>query len=370
MMEGIWVLFLASGGFLVLISLISFLAFLFYNQEESLDKSIQQGVSVIICAKNELENLRQNLPKFLNQDYRDFEVIVVDDRSTDGSYEYLYELADGHPVLNLVRIDDTPDHINNKKYALTLGIRAAKHELILLSDADCWPNSNRWISEMTAPFSKEHIDLVIGYSQYSGQGGFLINFIKYETLLTGLNYLSLALLGKPYMGVGRNLAYRKSLFIDARGFGRYQKVVGGDDDLFVKEHAQRRNTAVQIGRSALVYSQPKQSLNSYLIQKKRHMSVGRHYKMSDKVILGAIFLAKLVFWTTFISVILAGFKLNQALIGFLIISFTYLATILLLKFKAGDRTSLWLSPFLEFIYLFYYISVGLGVLFTKRIKWS
>jgi len=369
-MDILWLLYTASSALFFLSCLISFFALLLYKPQSAIKNTEEMGVSVVICAKNELHNLKRNLPGFLKQHYQNFEVIVVDDKSTDGTYDYAYELSKHHPNLKIVRIDDTPDHINNKKYAITLGVRAAQNDLLVLSDADCWPNSDRWLAGMVAPFKRDGIQIVLGYSQYSKAKGLLNLFIRYETLMTALQYISLALLGRPYMGVGRNLAYTKSLFLSGRGFGRYQNTVGGDDDLFVQEHANRKNTAVQIGSGCLVYSNPKKDLKSFLIQKKRHLSVGKYYRWSDRMILGVLFLTKLIFWLSFISVILAGFKLNETIIGFLIVLFSYLATILLLKLKAGDLTSIWLTPLLDILYLFYYISTGLGVLFTKRIKWS
>ena len=270
----------------------------------------------------------------------------------------------------MVRVDATPHHINEKKYALTLGIRSAKKEVILLTDADCWPESDRWVSEMARPFANKKTDIVLGYSQYEKKPGFLNALIKFETLLTGLHYITFALLRKPYMGVGRNLAYRKELFLSNNGFGRYQKVTGGDDDLFVREHANMRNTKVVMNKDVLITSIPKTTWRSYLIQKKRHLSVGKHYKFTDKMLLGLLFVSKLSFWFFFFAAILSGYKPYIVVGCFVLTVVSFLVSLNILSKKTGDSSTMWMLPFLDVSYLFHYITSGLGVLFTKKVKWS
>ncbi|MFC0184854.1 glycosyltransferase [Pseudarcicella hirudinis] len=176
--------------------------------EESVNND---GISVIVCAWNEIENLKELIPLLDNQNYPDFEVIIVDDRSVDGSYDYL--LANCHLFKNVrfLRIEHTPEHLSAKKYALTLGIRSAKYDILLLTDADCRPQSESWISGMKACLSQEK-EIVLGFSPYYKTKGFLNRLIQYETFVTALQYFSFALSGMPYMGVGRNLMYRKEIY--------------------------------------------------------------------------------------------------------------------------------------------------------------
>ncbi|WP_187696424.1 glycosyltransferase, partial [Xanthovirga aplysinae] len=258
-----------------------------------------EPISVVICAHNEEPNLRELLPTLYKQNYPEFELIVVDDRSTDGTQNYLREEEINHPKLTRLRIDKCPDHINEKKYALTLGIKAAKNEWILFTDADCIPSSKMWIYEMSRAFN-EQTEIVLGYSPYEKQKGFLNYFIRFETLYTAIQYLSLALAGSPYMGVGRNMAYRKSLFLNNNGFNRQIGITGGDDDLFINAHAHKKNTKVVIGKNNLVRSIPKTTIKSYFRQKKRHLSVGKHYKSSDKFILGLLSVSHLIYWASLI----------------------------------------------------------------------
>ena len=310
------------------------------------------------------------IPKLLDQKYSRFEVILVDDRSQDETYDYGIKWQQEHAIFKLVRIDTTPDHIHNKKYAITLGIKAAQYDHILLTDADCVPHSDQWISEMSGGFQQDSKVFAIGYSPYLVTKGFLNLFIRYETLHTALHYVGLGLLGRPYMAVGRNIAYKKSFFLENNGFGKFQHVVGGDDDLLVNQLATRKNTSFILSPESAVYSKPKTSWKEFVRQKTRHMSVGKHYKFTDKVLLGLLSLSKIGVWVGCIAVILSGFQLYFALGAFILVMVSLLSCLLLLKKKTGDKTSIWMLPFLDFAFLFYYISTGLKVLLTKKVRWK
>jgi cellulose synthase/poly-beta-1,6-N-acetylglucosamine synthase-like glycosyltransferase len=211
---------------------------------------------------------------------------------------------------------------------------------------------------------------VLGYSQYEKHKSRLNDFIRYETLLTALSYISFALLGRPYMGVGRNMAYRKALFIDNNGFGKYRNIVGGDDDLFVQMHARRSNTRVVLSADTLVYSKPKLQYSDYYWQKIRHLSVGKLYSFTDKMWLGAISLSKMLFWAMFIPAILSASYTLYVLCGFVFTMVLLLTALAILKNKSGDRVSLWAIPVLDLVFVIYYLFMAFRVLFTKKVKWS
>ena len=256
--------------------LVYFIRIPFFKRKTA-DESQIEGVSIVVCAHNEEENLRELLPLLLEQDHPNYEIIIVDDKSSDGSYDFLTEEKLRHPKLKLVVIDSTPDAFNSKKYALTLGIKAAKNDIVLLTDADCRPNSKSWASEMAKTFDPE-TQIVLGYSHYQKSGGFLGKQIDFETLITGILYISSALAFRPYMGVGRNLAYRKSFFLKNKGFYGMMELTGGDDDLFVNKYAKKKFTKVCIGSDVVLMSVPKKSWSTYYRQKLRHMAAGKHYK--------------------------------------------------------------------------------------------
>lgn len=361
--------FLVSAGIQFLFFALVALAFYTYKKP-ALPSLASQGVSVIVCAKNEYENIQNLIPTLLNQKYPAFEIILVDDKSTDDTYEYAIDLEQKEKKFKLLRIDTTPDHIHDKKYAITLGVKAAKNEIILLTDADCMPAGENWILEMSSGFSDEKKQFVLGYSQYKNERTFLSTFINYETLLTGIHYLGMALLGHPYMGVGRNLAYRKAVFLKNNGFGKFQGIVGGDDDLIINQHARKRNTGFVLSDQAIVYSTPKTSYKDFILQKTRHLSVGKHYRKTDRLLLGLLITTKITFYIGFIAAIMAVNQIILVGVAFLMVMVSLLTCILALRKKTGDKSGIWMLPFLDFIYIFYYISTGLKVLFTKKIKWK
>jgi glycosyltransferase involved in cell wall biosynthesis len=334
-----------------------------------------EGISIVVCAHNEEENLRELLPLLLNQDHPNFEVIIVDDKSSDGSYDFLTEEKLKHPRLRLVVIDSTPDAFNSKKYALTLGIKAAKNDIVLLTDADCRPNSTSWASQMAKTFDAE-TQIVLGYSHYQKSGGFLGNQIEFETLITGISYISSALAFRPYMGVGRNLAYRKSFFLKNKGFYGMMELTGGDDDLFINKYAKKKFTKVCIGADVVVLSIPKKTWSAYYTQKLRHLAAGKHYKFRDKFRIGLFHISLSLMW---LNALVLAFYWDQLLnfqilfgiaVGGFLLRLILLHTFFILAAKRfGVKVAGFFLIFSEIFYLKYYLLVGISAQFSKRIKW-
>lgn len=326
-------------------------------------------VSVIVCAHDEEQNLKVLIPALLEQDHSLFEIIVVNDRSNDATFDMLLAEASKDHRLRMVHVNRTPPHVDHKKYALTLGIKAARYEWLLLTDADCVPTSKSWISSMSAAFN-EQTNFVLGYSPYQKLPGLLNKIIRFEALVTAIQYLSFALLKMPYMGVGRNLAYRRSKFLDGKGFNSILNITGGDDDLYVNQNATGRDTAVCLAPGAQMTSVPKITWGEYYRQKIRHLSVGKRYKAGHKLVLGLFNAAWILSWITGIALISLhdNWPMVAGLLGFRVISWMLTCS------KACQRLSgkfeLWIVPLLDFIYAFYYLVAGLRALATKRIKWK
>lgn len=247
-------------------------------------KYFQDPVSVIICARNESENLSKYLPLVLQQNYPDYEVIVVNDCSDDNSQDILENLQLRFSNLKITQIKHDEKFTHGKKLALTVGIKAAKNEWLLLTDADCKPESNQWISTMQQNFTDD-TDIVLGYGGYLPLKGFLNKLIRYDTFFIALQYMSFALVKLPYMGVGRNLAYRKSVYLKNKGFASHAHIVSGDDDLFINEVTTARNTRVEFSAEAHTRSIPKNTLMQWANQKKRHLTTWGSYKYKHKVFL-------------------------------------------------------------------------------------
>lgn len=337
-----------------------------YKSESGDTNSINEGVSIIICANNEIENLKKLIPVLRTQEFDNFEIIIVNDRSDDGTYDYL--LGEKDEQLKAVHVDSTPDHINAKKYAITLGIKAAQHDIILLSDADCIPSSKQWVAKMTSAMSPS-TNFALGYSQYQKSSGLLGLLIRFETRMTGILYSSFALAGRPYMGVGRNMAYRKSLFLEKKGFNKFQSIVGGDDDLLVNQYATKANTKVILGEQALIWSIPEKTWGEYFRQKIRHISVSKFYRTKDKMLLALYSGSHLLFWPTFV-ILAASMVKPEIVMALFAIRMIFLAIIINITSKNfGERINIWLIPFLDILYSFYLGLIGIASIFTKRVKW-
>ena len=264
------------------------------------EKKITQypPVSVIICARNEDTNLKQHLPKILAQDYPAFEVIVVDDNSDDGTTEYLFFLSQKEPRLKRTKTGNSNRMMAGKKFPLTLGLKAAANELVVLTDADCYPATNQWLKQVVSGYATDNKSIVLGYGAYEKKPGRLNRRIRYETFLTALNYLSFALAKLPYMGVGRNLSYQKGLFFSTNGFFDHRHIPSGDDDLFINKVATKRNTEIVISPDAFTYSPPKETREEWIEQKTRHMSTARYYRAKHKFWLALQPISHILFWIT------------------------------------------------------------------------
>lgn len=250
---------------------------------------------MIICAKNEDRNLSEFLPFILNQNYPKYEVIVVNDCSWDNTPDVLREFEKKYSHLKVITIKEDEKHPHGKKFALMVGIKGASYEHLLLTDGDCKPLSNQWIQKMMQKFTGEK-EIVLGYSKYEKSAGVLNKLIRFDAFHIALQYLSFAMAGKPYMGVGRNLAYRKELFFKHKGFASHYYIQSGDDDLFINEAATGENTAVEISEESHTESRVKKNWKEWVGQKRRHITTWGKYKLSDKIRLGVYLFAQMCFW--------------------------------------------------------------------------
>ena len=357
-------------------------------------------VSIIIAASNELENLRELLPILDKQDYPDFEILIADDRSSDGTYDYLLLNEDKLKHLSFLRVLDLPFHFTAKKYAVTMAVKKAKHEVLLFTDADCRPMGDQWIKTMVSQMT-EGKEIVLGFSKYQFFPGKLNSLIRYETFQTALQYLSFALAGVPFMGVGRNLLYRKSLFWKNNGFTSHFGLLSGDDDLFVNETATGKNVAVSISEDGYTESEPKKTWSEWFVQKRRHLSVGKKYKFRDKLNIGLLWLSGLTVWFSWIPVFFLSpdwyyapdwsrisadwlkefglahwYPFNdwmRLVLGvwafWLIIKWIVLAKA---NNRMGNTIKSWKIPYYDFLYAIYLLIFGIVTIFSnpKKIRWK
>lgn len=340
-------------------------AILFHKPKPS---DYQEPVSVIVAAHNEHQNLIKLIPRLLDQDYPEFEIVIVDDRSTDDTVALKQTYKD-EKRLQFVDVKSTTSGIDPKKQALITGITAAQHEHLVFTDADCLPDSYQWLQAMAHGFENK-ADIVLGVSPYRRSRGLLNLFIRYEAIFTAIQYISFALMKLPYMGVGRNMAYNKLFFLKQGGFSGIEGLTGGDDDLFVNKNSKLSKVNVVITPGSTATSLPKKSWGSFFRQKIRHLSAGKRYRLKDKLILGSFILSMLVlyisgFWLIFTNqepyLIMTGFIGRWILLSLVVMRFCQ---------HTGIKFSTLSVFFLDILYAVYYISTSVGVLLSKKIKWS
>lgn len=280
-------------------------------------KSQQHPVSVIICARDEAVNLASNLPGALSQTYPStHEVIVVNHNSQDDTRYLLEEFKKTSKGLHIVNLEYEAKGIPGKKYPLSMGIREAKHEIMLLTDSDCIPVSEFWVEKMQDGYL-DGTQIVLGYSPYKKKQGILNKLIRFETFHSALQYLSYALAGQPYMGVGRNLSYKKELFLKNKGFSSINHVPGGDDDLFINKVATADNTKIVIDPESFTLSESKKTFREWVRQKTRHYTTGKYYKPRHKFLLTLYSISHILFYPAFI-LSLIYFRWQWTLIIFLL----------------------------------------------------
>ncbi len=345
-----------------------FSRFAFAKKQQNTPRNIP--VSVIVCAKNEEENVKKLIPLLLNQAYPSFEIVLINDASSDNTLEVFKEYSKHHFNIKIVDVVNNEAFWGNKKYALTLGIKAAKNEFLLFTDADCYPNSERWISEMTACFSKTKT-IVLGYGAYKKTKNSLLNkLIRFETSLTAIQYFGWAKSGNPYMGVGRNMAYKREEFFKTNGFINHIKIRSGDDDLFINEAANSKNTSICFSPESFTYSEPKKSFREWLRQKRRHVSTAQHYKLFDRAQLALFYLSQawFILLALFLTIIGYDWIYVVSLIGF-----RYLVSWMVIGFSAHklkEKDLIYLYPILEIMLIFIQLNVFVSNLFSKPVHWK
>ncbi|HSI69135.1 MAG TPA: glycosyltransferase [Gillisia sp.] len=327
-------------------------------------------VSVIICAKNEADNLRILVPKILEQDYLNFELILINDASTDDTLDVIEEFTISDSRVKMVNVQNNEAFWGKKKYALTLGIKKAKHPYLLFTDADCLPETDQWISSMASHFSESN-SIILGYGGYlKKKRSFLNKLIRYETLFTALQYFSYARWGSPYMGVGRNLAYTSTEFYNQNGFATHLHVKSGDDDLFVNQAATGENTALCFNSASITRSIPETTFGTWLTQKRRHVSTATLYKKEHKLLLGTFYFSQLAFWV--LAILLLALGINWEIVTAFILLRIILQYVVFWKAatKLGEKDIIWLIPFLDIFLVFLQLGIFSTNLFSKPANWK
>ncbi len=326
-------------------------------------------VSVIVYTKNEIEHLQNHLQSILDQEYPDFEVVVVKDTACEETAAVLRSFCALNPRLKVVQVPEQDRYRRNKKFALSMGIKAAKNEHLVFTESDSQPCSEHWLKEIMCNFD-EQTEFVISYVQYARLPRFLNSFFKYDTLMGACDRLAYAAAGKAYAGDGRNMAYLKSVFFKAKGFASHMHIPLGEDQLFVNQHANSKNTKIEIGPGAQVISFREYDVMKYLQEKIDKMMVSRSFSFMDQFKLRLQKGSGILFYAALISLLVLGFDwrilLSIYLFRTIVYAFVYAKLFNQLKYNELR----WFFPFLDFFYQFYLLLLSFMLLFKTKPQWK
>ncbi len=351
-----------------------FFAYQFYRLKTQQNKNKHVSnftlpLSIVICAKNAASLLQKNLPFVLEQIYpADWEVLVVDDASQDETAFILKEFSKKYPHLHIIKSEKNP-YLKGKKNALAQGIAASSYDTLLLTDADCVPASPQWALKMVQPLRQQDINLVLGFAPYSGKKSLLTAWVHYETLLTAVQYGAWAAAGMPYMGVGRNIAYRKSFFSELT-LQKYRQLASGDDDLLISSNAKGANTALVSTADSFCYSPAPPDFATWIQQKRRHLSTATHYTTAQQIRLAAFSFSQFLFYFSAFYILLNNSPIKKWIAAAVFFKIIFSAAIfygIVRVFKFPPLSWLQLA-FFEMAHLLYYIFFA-PFLFFKQKKW-
>ena len=301
-------------------------------------------LSVILVAKDAASDLQKNLPAILEQDYPEFEVIVIYEQSSDDNCEDVLKLLqEKYPNLHHSFIPDSARYISHKKLGITMGIKASHHEWLVFTEPDCCPSSNQWLRKMARNFTQD-TDIVLGYSNYEKTKGWFNRKITFDTMLNSMRQLGSAIGGHPYTGCGRNLAYRKSLYYQQKGFASHLNLQRGEDDLFVNQCANGKNTRVEVSLESTMRITAPHFKKNWHEEKLSYTMTSRYYKGISRYLMGFETCTRLLFLAMIIACLAFGILTqNWMMVGIACLLWLFRFIILLVVFRKtsialGERT--------------------------------
>ena len=338
----------------------------FYKKRQTSDA--QPPVTVVITAHNQYNDLKQNLPFLLEQDYPEFEIMVVNDNSDDGSDELLTDLSRQYNNLSIVNLKQSLNWFSGRKFPLSLGIKSARHELLILTDTICRPVSKSWINEI-APAHTPETDIVLAYSTFETKSK-INRWFRFSAFYDGLFYLSMALAGKPFKGIGKNLSYQKQLFYSHKGFSSHYKINIGDDEIFINQTANKRNTNIQISPQSKVVVVKPVSFSSWIKSEKTRIFIRRFFKTGSRFFISLFRSSAFLFYISFVSLLILGFNwmLVLPLFALRLIS-QYLIFGMAAK-KLDEKNLLLFSPVLEIVLIFIDFIIWFLLIFSRKNRWT
>lgn len=337
-------------------------------KKKSTESHPEKPISVIIFVKNNAKNLSQFLPSILTQKYSNFEVVLIDNNSTDKTHKVIQSFAKNHPIIRIVNVENNEAFWGSKKYALTLGIKASKYDHLLFTEATCNPISENWISEMSHQFSPNK-SIILGYSSFKSENSVSNFIIRFYHFILSIQYLNFTKLGMPFMADSRNFAYKKDTFFKAKGFINHMKHEFGEDDLFMQDAANKTNTTFTISKDSFIESNTPKSFLSWFFDQRKKVFLKKKYKNKHRFFLGLFTISKMSFYL-FAIIILFYFP-YKIILPFIISYFLiqYIIIGLSLK-KLNEKKLIYFVPFLDCSFLLIQISIFMANLISKPFHWK
>jgi glycosyltransferase involved in cell wall biosynthesis len=326
-------------------------------------------VSVIVSVKNNIEEVNRLIPALISQEYPDFEIVLVDNASHDETIDVLEAYEQQYHNIKLVKVENNEAFWANKKYALTLGIKAASKDYLLFIDVHCMPASNQWIASMVSQFTLSKT-IVLGYSALQKKKNSLLNkLIRFDGMLAATGYFAWAKAGRPYTGNGRNLAYKKDEWYQHNGYIKHIKIRLGEDALFINEAATKKNTAICYTPESITSRESKKTYKEFIREKRKRLYTTRYFKPFDRLQLKAFFVLHLLFF---------GFAIALAILQynwmFLVpaVVIRYIVTWVTLAQSAkrlNEKDTVYWYPFIEIMLIFTQLYAYIANLFKKPVHW-
>lgn len=271
-------------------------------------KSVLSGslhsVSLVIIAKNDAKFLETNLDLFLNQAYENFEVIVVDDGSYDGTASLVAKYMQKYPILRLTTITPDKKFQHTKKFAVNVGLKAAKNDIVIFTDANCYPCSKNWIDNIQAGFV-DGVDVVISYANFVSDNSLLGKFIIYDKLCNFLRFSSFACFDKAIRGDFLNLAFRRDVFISSNSYRGDALSEEGIDVLPIIKLKKSKNISIIINKTSKIYVDYIDIKKEWMYYKLLYFKSMKYYspflKLLINIIPSVILITNLVLLITFIN---------------------------------------------------------------------
>lgn len=327
-------------------------------------------ISVIVCAKNEAEKVKQFVPLLAEQDYPDFEIVLIDDASSDETLDLFEAFEKQYSNIRLVKVENNEAFWGNKKFALTLGIKAARKEYLLFTDSDCYPVSKDWITHMSSQFTMSKT-IILGYGAYKKvKGSFLNKIIRFDNMLHATQYFSWAKTGRPYTGEGRNLAYKREEFFKVNGYINHMNIRSGEDSLFVNEAARKKNTAICYTPESFTLCEPKKTFKEWYMQKRRQSFTASFFKGFNKLQMRLFNISQFLF--IILAVVLAVLQYNWMFLVPVIV-FRYIITWTVAGYSAAklkEKDTVYWYPVIEIIIIFTQLNVVFSNLISKPVHWK